>query len=199
VRLAKAAVFAASLTPFAWLVYAAFADRLGAEPVEKIASVTGVSALIFLFITLSITPLRRATGWNALIRFRRMLGLFAFFYAFLHASDYFVFDQSLSPAYIAEDVVEHPWVLFGFTAFVLLIPLAVTSTKGWVRRLGGRRWQRLHLLVYPVAVLGVLHYFLAVKRDVSQPVLFGGILAVVLLARFVYRSPDRRRGANFRP
>lgn len=192
-------MFAASLAPFAWLAYAAVTDGLGTEPVEKIASVTGISALIFLFITLSITPLRRATGWNVLIRFRRMVGLFAFFYAFLHASDYFVFDQSLSPAYIAEDVMEHPWVLFGFTAFVLLIPLAITSTRGWVRRLGGQRWQRLHLLVYPVAVLGVLHYFLAVKRDVSQPVLFAGVLAVVLLSRLVYRSPDRRRGANLRP
>lgn len=192
-------MFAASLAPSGWLAYAAFTDGLGTEPVEKIASVTGISTLVFLFITLSITPLRRATGWNVLIRFRRMVGLFAFFYASVHASDYFVFDQSLSPAYIVEDVVEHPWVLFGFTAFVLLIPLAITSTKGWVRRLGGRRWQRLHLLVYPVAVLGVLHYFLAVKRDVSQPVLFAGTLAVVLLSRFVYRSPDRRRGANFRP
>ena len=177
-------------------MHAAFTDRLGTEPVEKIASVTGVSALVFLLLTLSVTPLRRATGWNMLIRFRRMLGLFAFFYAVLHASDYFVFDQSLSPGLIAEDVIEHPWVLFGFTAFVLLIPLAITSTRGWVRRLGGRRWQRLHLLVYPVAVLAVTHYFLAVKRDVSQPVLFAGVLAVVFLARSVYRSPDRRRASK---
>ncbi|HLS47649.1 MAG TPA: protein-methionine-sulfoxide reductase heme-binding subunit MsrQ, partial [Gemmatimonadales bacterium] len=163
----KALVFVAGLAPFAWLVYSAFWGDLGTDPVETIAQVTGISALVGLALTLAVTPLRRLTGWSRLIRVRRMLGLFAFFYALLHALDFFVFDHSLSVASILEDVVEHPWVLFGFTALVLLVPLAVTSTKGWVRRLGGRRWQRLHRLVYLIAPLAATHYFLAVKRDVT--------------------------------
>lgn len=195
-RFAKPALFAAASAPFAWLVFSAFFGDLGTDPVETIAQVTGTSALVCLAATLAVTPLRRLTGWNWLVRLRRMLGLFAFFYALLHALDFFVFDHALSVASILEDVVEHPWVLFGFTALLLLVPLAVTSTNGWVRRLGGKRWQRLHRLVYLIAPLAVAHYFLAVKRDVTWPTLFAIVFGVLLAARFGVRlqarAPARR-------
>ena len=190
----KPAVFIAATVPFAWLLFAAFFGDLGTDPVETIAQVTGTSALVCLAATLSITPLRRLTGWNWLVRLRRMAGLFAFFYALLHALDFFVFDHSLSVASILEDVIEHPWVLFGFTALLLLVPLAVTSTNGWVRRLGGRRWQRLHRIVYLIAPLATAHYFLAVKRDVTWPTVFALVFGVLLLARVVYRVPLRVQG-----
>lgn len=190
----KPAVFAAAIAPFGWLLYAAFFGDLGTDQVETIAQVTGTTALVCLAATLSITPLRRLTGWNWLIRLRRMVGLFAFFYALLHALDFFVFDHSLSVASILEDVIEHPWVLFGFTALLLLVPLAVTSTNGWVRRLGGRRWQRLHRLIYLIAPLATAHYFLAVKRDVTWPTVFALIFGVLLMARLAYRVPSRAPG-----
>jgi sulfoxide reductase heme-binding subunit YedZ len=193
-RAAKSVVFTVATAPFAWLLYSAFFGDLGTDPVETIAQVTGTTALVCLAATLSITPLRRLTGWNWLIRLRRMVGLFAFFYALLHALDFFVFDHSLSVASILEDVIEHPWVLFGFTALLLLVPLAVTSTNGWVRRLGGRRWQRLHRLIYLIAPLAAAHYFLAVKRDVTWPTVFALIFGVLLIARVAYRVPTRAAG-----
>lgn len=192
--LLKPAAFVAASGPAVWLVHAALTDGLGAEPVEKIAHVSGISALVLLLLTLSVTPLRRASGWNELIRLRRTLGLFTFFYVCVHASDYFLFDQSLSIPDIAADVAKHPWVLLGFSGFILLVPLAVTSTRGWVRRLGGKRWQRLHRLAYAVAALGVAHYFLSVKRDVTQPLVFAAVLAAILAARIASaRLPRRRR------
>ncbi len=196
-RIAKPALVAAASAPFAWLVYSAFFGDLGTDPVETIAQVTGTSALVCLAATLAITPLRRLTGWNWLIRLRRTLGLFAFFYALLHALDFFVFDHALSVASILEDVVEHPWVLFGFTALLLLVPLAVTSTNGWVRRLGGKRWQRLHRLVYLIAPLAVAHYFLAVKRDVTWPTLFAIVFGILFAARVGFRL--QARGPARRP
>jgi sulfoxide reductase heme-binding subunit YedZ len=195
-RAVKPVVFAVATAPFAWLLYSAFFGDLGTDPVETIAQVTGTTALVCLAATLSITPLRRLTGWNWLIRLRRMVGLFAFFYALLHALDFFVFDHSLSVASILDDVIEHPWVLFGFTALLLLVPLAVTSTNGWVRRLGGRRWQRLHRLIYLIAPLAAAHYFLAVKRDVTWPTVFALIFGVLLIARVAYRVPARAVGRH---
>jgi sulfoxide reductase heme-binding subunit YedZ len=195
-RIAKPLLFAAASVPFAWLVYAAFFGDLGTDPVETIAQVTGTSALVCLAATLSVTPLRRLTGWNWLVRLRRMLGLFAFFYALLHALDFFVFDHSLSVASILADVVEHPWVLFGFTALLLLVPLAVTSTNGWVRRLGGKRWQRLHRLVYLIAPLAAAHYFLAVKRDVTWPTVFAVVFAILLASRIGSRLQGRPAAAR---
>jgi sulfoxide reductase heme-binding subunit YedZ len=192
----KGILFVSALTPFAWLVYSAFFGDLGTDPVETIAQVTGTTALVCLAGTLAITPLRRLTGWNWLIRLRRMLGLFVFFYAVLHASDFFVFDHSLSVASILEDVLKHPWVLFGFTALLLLVPLAVTSTNGWVRRLGGRRWQRLHRLIYLIAPLAAAHYFLAVKRDVTWPTIFALVFAVLLAARLGTRVAARSAAAT---
>jgi methionine sulfoxide reductase heme-binding subunit len=130
-----------------------------------------------------VTPLRRLTGWNEVIRVRRLIGLTAFWYALLHFVTYVVFDQSLSGADISADVAKHPWVLVGFASFLMLIPLAVTSTNGWVRRLGGRRWQRLHRLIYPTAVSGVLHYLWLVKKDVRTPLWFAASLVVLFAAR----------------
>ncbi len=190
-RFAKPVLLVAASTPFAWLVYSAFFGDLGTDPVETIAQVTGTSALVCLAATLSVTPLRRLTGWNWLVRLRRMLGLFTFFYALLHALDFFVFDHSLSVVSILEDVAEHPWVLFGFTALLLLVPLAVTSTNGWVRRLGGKRWQRLHRLVYLIAPLAAAHYFLAVKRDVTWPTIFAVVFGALLAARIGFRLQGR--------
>jgi sulfoxide reductase heme-binding subunit YedZ len=147
-------------------------------------------------LTLAVTPLRRLTGWNELIRIRRLIGLTAFWYACLHLTTYLVFDQSLSPDEILRDIVKHPWVLVGFTAFLCLVPLAITSTTGWVRRLGGKRWQRLHRLVYVAAIAGVLHYFWLVKKDVQAPVAYGAVLLVLLGSRVWFaRAGTRRRTA----
>ena len=188
IRLLKPVLFAAALGPFIWLVHAGFNAGLGTDPVETIASVTGTSALVVLFATLAVTPVRRLTGWNPLIRVRRMLGLFAFFYAVLHAVDYFVFDQSLSVPDIVEDVIKHPWVALGFGALVMILALAVTSTNGWIRRLGGKRWNRLHRLIYPAAIAASTHFFLAVKRDVSVPLAFAVVLVVLLGVRVAVRT-----------
>lgn len=188
----KVGVWIAALLPLAILLYLLFTGGLTADdPVEEIQHRTGNAALILLLLTLSVTPLRRISGWNPLIRFRRLLGNFAFFYASLHAFSYFVFDQQLSPSGIIADVIEHPWVLLGFAAFVLLIPLAVTSTTGWIRRMGGKQWNRLHALIYPIAVLVVLHFLLQVKKDVSEPLTYAAFLGVIFGVRFAVR---RSRG-----
>ncbi len=199
-RVAKSLVFLGALIPLALLIQAFVSgELLLTEPVKNIQHRTGIAALILLLVTLSITPIRRLTGWNEAIKFRRMLGLLAFFYASLHVFSYFVFDQELSPSAIAADVVEHPWVLLGFTAFVLLIPLAVTSTKGWIRRLGGQRWQRLHQLIYVSAAAAVLHFIWLVKLDKREPVIYAVILVVLLGARLVYLRLERRTREGRKP
>ncbi len=185
----KVGVWIAALIPLGLLVYYLIAGSfIAGDPVEEIQHRTGKTALILLFITLSITPLRKLTEWNRLIRFRRLLGLFVFFYALLHAFSYFVFDQRMSLLAIFADVAEHPWVLVGFTAFILLIPMAVTSTNGWIRRLGAKRWARLHMLIYPVAVLGVLHWVWQVKKDISEPVIYTVVLSVILASRVFVKN-----------
>jgi sulfoxide reductase heme-binding subunit YedZ len=175
------------------LLWGAFQGELGTDPVETIQIWTGKGALIGLFVTLAISPIRRLTGWNELIRARRLAGLLAFFLATLHFLSYLVFDQSLSLTEIVKDVREHPWVTAGFTSWVLLVPLALTSTTASVRRLGGRAWRRLHQLVYLAAAGGVLHFLWQVKKDVTTPVLFGLVLVVLLVARLPTRI--RRRSA----
>ncbi|MDP1570209.1 MAG: protein-methionine-sulfoxide reductase heme-binding subunit MsrQ [Vicinamibacterales bacterium] len=190
--MAKPLVFAAALGPFVWLVYGVFAGELGANPVETITNTTGIWTLRLLVITLAITPLRWATGWNPVIQFRRMIGLFAFFYGSLHFLTYFILDHSLMFSGVWEDVVKRPYITAGFTAFVLMIPLAVTSTQGWIRRLGGRRWNLLHKLVYVSAALGVLHYWWKVKLDVTDPAMYAGLVAALLAAR-VWRVVQARR------
>ncbi len=194
-RILKPALWLAGLGPTFWLVRAGFAGRMGADPIKTLRDVTGLSALVILLITLSVTPLRRLSGWNDVIKVRRLIGLFAFFYASVHAVTYFVFDQSLSFSLIKHDVMDHPWVTVGFTAWVLLIPLAVTSTNGWVRRLG-KQWGRLHRLVYLIPALGVLHYLWLVKLDVRSPEIFGWVLMAILAIRLV---PNRARRTRAQP
>lgn len=183
----KAALFTLCLLPLARLVFFAFTDRLGANPIEFVLRSLGTWTLTLLLVTLSITPLRRLTGWNSLIRVRRMLGLFAFFYVCLHFLTYAGVDQSFDLNAIVADVIKRPYITVGFTCFVLLIPLAVTSTNAMQRRLGGKRWQQLHRLVYLIAVGGVVHYLWLVKKDITQPVLYGLVLALLLGMRIVWR------------
>ena len=179
----KPIVFALSLGPVLWLAWRSANARLGANPLEAVTHATGDWTLRFLLLTLMVTPLRAATGWNWLVRFRRMLGLFAFFYGTLHLLTYLWFDQFFSWPDILLDIPKRPFITVGFGAFVLLVPLALTSTAGWIRRLGGRRWQALHRLIYLAAVLGVVHYWWLVKADISLPRAYATILALLLAAR----------------
>jgi sulfoxide reductase heme-binding subunit YedZ len=186
-RAAKLAVFLLCLLPLALLVWRAFAGRLGANPIEFITHSTGEWTLRFLVLTIAITPLRRLLRQPKLIRFRRMLGLFAFFYGALHLTTYLWLDQFFDIQSIAKDIVKRPFITAGFLGFVLMVPLAITSTAGWIRRLGGRRWQLLHRLVYVSAAAGVVHYYWLVKSDVRAPVAYG-ILVAFLLASRAYRG-----------
>lgn len=188
----RAVLFLGALAPFLVLLFDAFTDGLGADPVKSITHRTGWWTLALLLVTLSITPIRRITGLNRLIQQRRMLGLFAFFYATLHFLTYVVLDQTLDLSYVGEDIAKRPYITVGFTAWLLLIPLAATSTKGWIRRLG-KRWTRLHRLVYLVAVLGTIHFYWQVKKDVREPLIFAGILAVLLGFRLIPRRSARKR------
>jgi len=179
----KVAIFLFCLVPLGVLVWRALTANLGANPVEFIQHATGDWTLRFLVFTLSITPLRKLLKLPELIRFRRMLGLFAFFYACLHFLTYLGPDQSFDLAAIWRDVAKRPFITVGFTAFVLLIPLAITSTAGWIRRLGGRRWQMLHRAIYISAICGVIHYYWLVKSAVLRPLTYAAIVAVLLLWR----------------
>ncbi|MDH3445287.1 MAG: sulfoxide reductase heme-binding subunit YedZ [Deltaproteobacteria bacterium] len=180
----KPTLFLACLIPFAQLAVNFFIGDLGANPIETITRFTGSWTLIMLLITLTVTPLRRITGWNELIKFRRMLGLFAFFYALLHFATYMVLDLFFDFSAIVKDVLKRPYITVGFTAFMLMIPLAVTSTSGMIRRLG-KRWQQLHYLIYVIAILGVIHFYWLVKADISRPAQYGAVLAVLLGFRIV--------------
>lgn len=182
----KPFIFLACLIPALLLGWDAFTGGLGVNPIEDITHRTGDWALRFLLVTLAVTPLRRLAGWNGLIRFRRMVGLFAFFYAVLHFSTYVVFDHFFDLLLIIDDVAERKYVTAGFVGFVLMIPLAVTSTQGWIRRLG-RRWTMLHRLVYASAVAGVVHFLWLVKIDIGEPLIYGAILTVLLGARLAHR------------
>jgi methionine sulfoxide reductase heme-binding subunit len=177
----KPLIFVLSLVPAAYLVFLGFTNNLGVNPAETLQLETGTWALRFLIATLTVTPLRRLTGWNRVISYRRMLGLFAFFYAFAHFLTYLILDQSFALDQMMADVVKRPFITMGFIAFVLMIPLALTSTKGWIRRLG-RRWQSLHRLIYVSAVAASIHYVWKVKVVLGAPVYYG--LAVALLLGF---------------
>lgn len=190
-RVVKPALYLASVTPFVYLALRLWSGSVEGDQVKFLQHVTGDTVLACLLLTLSITPLRRLTGWNEIIRVRRLIGLTAFWYALIHFLSYLVFDQSLSVSDIAADIVEHPWVLLGFASFLMLLPLAITSTKGWIRRLGGRRWQRLHWLVYPATAAGLVHYFWLVKKDVTDPI-YWAVALVVLLALRLVKRPARR-------
>jgi sulfoxide reductase heme-binding subunit YedZ len=192
----KAGVFLIALLPLVKLTTAAYADDLGANPIEKITHVNGYWALTFLLITLAVTPLRRLSGWLWLMRLRRMLGLFAFFYAMLHFLTYMVLDQFFDWDAIGKDIVKRPYITIGFSAFVLLIPLAMTSHDAMIRRLGGKRWRTLHSLIYPCAVAGVVHFCWLVKKDLSKPIIFAVALGLLLGMRLLYRvfNADKRKG-----
>jgi methionine sulfoxide reductase heme-binding subunit len=191
VQIAKPLVFLLCLAPLALLVARTVTDDLGANPVEAITHATGAWALRLLLVTLAMTPIKRLIGQPWPIRFRRMLGLFAFFYAALHLLTYLWLDQGFDGQAILEDLIKRPYITLGFTAFVLLLPLALTSTRAMVRRLG-RRWKTLHRAVYAVAILGVLHFAWLVKADLFEPVTYGLVLAVLLAAR----APYLAAGAN---
>lgn len=190
---AKPLVFVLSLLPFAWLFYAAFTDNLGANPAESLIRSTGDWTLRFLCITLAVTPLRVLANLPTLQRFRRMLGLFTFFYAVLHLLGYAVFDQGLDVAEIAKDIAKRPFILVGFSAFLLLVPLAATSFNRAVKAMGAKRWQALHKAVYVIAPLAILHFFWmrAGKNDFAEVALYAAILGVLL----GWRVWHQRRGA----
>jgi sulfoxide reductase heme-binding subunit YedZ len=190
----KPALYLAAVLPLAYLAFRLGTGDVEGDQVKFLQHVTGDTVLASLLLTLSVTPLRRLTGWNELIRVRRLIGLTAFWYALLHFLSYLVFDQSLSVPDIVADIAKHPWVLVGFAAFLMLVPLAVTSTKGWVRRLGGKRWQRLHRLVYVATGAGLVHYFWLVKKDVTDPI-YWGVALLVLLGLRLEKRPVRRVGA----
>ncbi len=198
----KVVLWICALTPAAWLGAAFYFDAyaanpvakvsLGANPIEKLTHVTGMTTLVLLLITLSVTPVRRLTGWNRVIKLRRPLGLFAFFYAFLHFSIWSGLDQTFVWAWMIEDVIERPYITVGFAGFIILIPLAITSTTGWIRRLG-TRWATLHHGVYLTATLGVIHFYWLVKADVRLPLFLGACLALLLGWRVVFSIRKRRR------
>jgi methionine sulfoxide reductase heme-binding subunit len=182
-RYARPLLFLLCLVPAVALVWFVAAGDLGANPLEEIRDSTGIWTLRFLIITLAITPLRRLTKWHRVIKFRRMLGLFAFFYAVLHFISYIWLDQFFVLAEMVRDFTKRPFIMAGYASFIVLIPLAITSTPKWIVRLGGERWQLLHRLIYISAAAGVLHYFWRVKLDVSRPIIYGIILAILMMLR----------------
>jgi sulfoxide reductase heme-binding subunit YedZ len=196
VQRVKLVLFALCLYPLASLIWLGFTGGLGADPVEFIRRTTGTWTLDFLIITLSVTPLRRATGWHWLVRLRRMFGLYAFFYGVIHVVAYFWLDQQFDLAAISRDGVKRPLITVGFLSFVLMIPLAATSTDRMVRRLGGKRWQQLHRAVYLVAVAGVIHFWWLVKLDFTRPLIYSVIIGALLVARIVFRFERNRPVIN---
>jgi sulfoxide reductase heme-binding subunit YedZ len=190
----KALLFALALLPFMRLAVFTVTDQLGANPIEFITRNTGDWTLYFLCITLAVTPLRRLTKWNWLIKVRRMLGLFAFFYAVLHFTTFLWFDHFFDLNEMWKDVVKRPFITVGFIAFLLLIPLAATSTNAMVRRLGAKRWQWLHRAIYVIAPLGILHFWWmkAGKNDFAEPILMGAIVVLLLLMRIYWKVMQPR-------
>lgn len=189
----KTALFLLCLVPLGQLAWGAYNDALGANPIEVVTRSLGTWTLNFLLITLAVTPARQFTGLHWLIRLRRMLGLYAFFYASLHFMTYLWLDQFFDWMAIAKDVVKRPFITVGFTAFVLLVPLAATSTNAMVKRLGGRRWTQLHRTIYAIAILGVLHYWWLVKKDITDPLLYAVLLGLLLGWRAMRLARERRR------
>jgi sulfoxide reductase heme-binding subunit YedZ len=218
----KPVVFLASLGPFAYLVWAALTGHLSANPLADLTNETGVWTLRFICITLAITPLRKLTGWNVFIKFRRMAGLYAFFYGTLHLTTYAVADrfagldqaagwvEAISAGHvpggallistarglaksIGEDIYKRPFITIGFAAWLTMLPLAITSTAGWIRRLGGKRWNRLHRLVYLTGILGPLHYWWLVKADVNRPLTYAAVVMVLLGARVYWNRARQSR------
>ncbi len=196
IKFAKTAVFVNAAVPVALLAWDAFHHRLGTNPQEFVLHTTGTLTLVFLLLTLAVTPLRKILGLPWMVQFRKMMGLYAFFYGCLHLLAYTWFDKGFAFRAIAEDTLKRPFIFLGMLAFVLMVPLAVTSTSKMVKRLGGRKWNRLHKLVFPAAIAGVWHYYQLVKVDVSLPLAFGTALVVLLGYRVLnkyYPSTTERR------
>jgi sulfoxide reductase heme-binding subunit YedZ len=185
IRVIKSIAFVLALLPLARLVAGYFFDRLGANPIELITRSTGTWTLTFLLITLSVTPLRKMTGWHWLLRLRRMFGLVAFFYVCLHFTTYIWFDQFFDWPAIWKDILKRRVIWIGFSAFLLMIPLALTSNNAAVRKLGSTAWQRLHRLIYVIAICGIVHYWWLVKKDITQPLIYAGVLAILLAFRLI--------------
>ena len=197
-RAGKPVVFVLCLGPLAWAVWLGFSGGLGVNPIVFLNRYLGDWAMRMILITLAVTPIRLITGWGGLLRFRRMLGLFAFFYVFLHVTNYVAVDQFFNWKIIWQDILKRTYITVGMTAVALLIPLAVTSTDAMVRRMGGKAWQSLHRSIYIVGPLVIIHFYMMVKADVREPLIYGAILAVLLGIRLVHalkRRIDRRRRA----
>ena len=180
IKFNKILIFINSLVPLALLAWDAYRQRLGANPIEFFLITTGFLTLIFLITGLSVTPLRKLFGWNQLIKYRRMIGLYAFFYGFLHLITYSIFDKSASISAIATDIWQRPFIAVGMASFFLMIPLAVTSTNGMIKRLGGKNWQKLHRANYLIAIGGVVHFYMIQKSDITYPLISGFVLAILL-------------------
>ncbi len=194
IRFYKILVLANGLIPLLLLLTDAFRGNLGVNPIEFVLRTTGVLTLTLVLISLAITPLRKLFGWNSLIKYRRMLGLFAFFYACLHFITYFAFDRGLSVSGALIDIPKRPFIAVGIACFLMLIPLAATSTNGMIKRIGGKNWVRLHKLSYAVAIGGVAHFWMIVKSDIFYPALFGLVLAGLLLYRIDSARSAVKRG-----
>jgi sulfoxide reductase heme-binding subunit YedZ len=187
IKFARLVLFVNAAVPLALLGWDAYHSRLGANPLEFFTDTTGTLTLVFLLLTVALTPLRKLLGLPWMVKLRRMLGLYAFFYGFLHLTAYVWFDKSFQFGAVVEDVVKRRFILVGMFSFLLMVPLAITSTNAMVKRLGGKRWNRLHKLVYVAAAGGVLHYFMLVKADTRIPLGFGVALALLLMARLLFK------------
>jgi methionine sulfoxide reductase heme-binding subunit len=185
IKFYKVVVFINSLVPLTLMTWDWYHGKLGANPVEFLTRTTGMLTLVFLLISLAVTPLRKVTGLQWLVQLRRMLGLYSFFYGFLHLLTYIWFDRTFDLRSTVADIYARPFIAVGMLSFFLLVPLAITSTRGWIKRLGGKRWARLHKLVYVAAIGGVIHFWMLVKSDVRLPIRFAFVLAVLLGSRLV--------------
>jgi sulfoxide reductase heme-binding subunit YedZ len=189
----KPAVFLASSVPIDWLLFDTFTGHLSANPLEDIRDRTGIWTLRFLMITLAVTPVRRLTSWSSLVRFRRMLGLWAFFYGFVHLATYVWLDQYFDfPAILKDMFLKRPFIITGFISFLVLLPLAITSTRKWIGRLGGSRWQMIHRLIYFRTASGILHYYLRGKVEIGRAAAYAGLLALLLAIRAWHALQQRR-------
>ena len=196
IQFGKLLILVCGLVPLALLIWDQSHDRLGANPQNFLILTTGMMTLIFLVLTMAVTPLRKITGLNWLIQFRRMLGLFAFFYGCLHFLCFFSLDRGFSVSSTLTEMLKRKYLILGSTALIVMVPLAITSTNGMIKRLGGKRWRELHRLAYVAAICGVIHYYMQVKADVRQPLVFAAVLAVLLGYRLVVYWRQRKPPAR---